>query len=322
MAEKYFLSEPTAKKLQTLLNSGGEYFSGEGEYGGAARELDVPVYFRLTEPLDPCQSARAVEARLLHPECAEFEDVPGGLGTASSSPLKVYDIDQAIRRYNVGLLYSPDTPLPVGTIVQALQENTKEEINPGQNDHGFWRVVGVMGCDCGSTSPTSSQSSDPSEQSSGPSEPSSGPSGPSSQPPSHGSDSSKSTAIVPASWTPTGYAALFIAEMPDVRFDEVMTVRVRQEYDCIPVDPRFLEVCEVETMAVVSACPSEPVVLGAEFVNDHVELKFADPDPSVELTVTIRLSAIRRGFLGDRFTPRTERQFTQNERFINSAYEA
>lgn len=299
---KYFLSEPTAKKLQTLLNSGGENFSEAGQHGGAGRELEIPVYFRLTEEFAPCQDAAAVEARLLHPECAEFEDVPGGIGT--NGPTKIYDVDQAVRRYNVSVGNLPDMPLPQETIVQAVQENSKDEITTGQNDFGFWRLITVMGCECGSETPSSGS---PSE---------------SAPPPSEGSESSKSTAIVPASWTGTGYAALFIAEMPDVRFDEVMTVRVRQEYECIPVDPRFLEVCEVETMAVVSACPSEPVVLGAVFVDDHVELKFADPDPSVELTVTIRLSAIRRGFLGDRFTPRTARQFEQNERFINSAYEA
>jgi hypothetical protein len=380
MAEKYFLSEPTAKKLQTLLNSGGEYFSGEGEYGGAARELDVPVYFRLTVPFFPCQSASAVEARLVTPDCAYFDTVQGGLKAT------IYDINQAVRRHNVSLQYSADDPLPMGTVVQAIQENTSEGLTPGRSDYGCWRLVSVMGCDCGSESQSSSEpSSEPSSGSysetssskpssseppsssswhppssswqpssswnppsysssswskssgsvpsgsgpsgssgSGPSGSSgSGPSGSSGSGPSgSGGGSSKDTAIVPASWTGTGYAALFVAEMPDVRFDEVMSYTGGQESTRVPVDPRFLEVCEVDTMAVVSACPDEPVVIGASFCDGHVELLFAEQRPEKLVTVTMRLSAIRKGFRNDRFTPRSERQFICNERHINSAYPA
>lgn len=287
---KYFLSEPTARKVQALINDGGENIADGREDAGATRELDVPVYFRLTEEFIPCQDAAAVESSLLHPECAEFEDVTGGLGSQGKE-LKVYDVDQAVRRYNVSVGNPADTPLPQDTIVQAVQENSKDEITVGQNDFGFWRLITVMGCDCGSSS-------------------------------SGGSESSKSTAIVPASWTGTGYAALYIAEMPDVRFDEVMTVKVAQEYACVLVDPRYVEVCEGDTIEVVSVCCDEPVVCGAKYVDGVVELKFADPDPRIELTATIRLSAIRRGFKNVRFQPRTARQFEQNERFINSAYEA
>lgn len=331
---KYFLSEPTARKVQALINDNVEGGHIDGQDDGAARELEVPVYFRLTGEFQPCQDAPAVESILLHPECAEFSDVDGGLGSQGKE-LKIYDVDQAVRRYNVSVGNHPDTPLPQETIVQAIQENSKDEITPGQNDFGFWRLITVMGCECGSESsmPESSSGSGSGSGSgseSGSESTSHPPSGSGSEsgsgspppPPSEGSESSKSTAIVPASWTGTGYAALYIAEMPDVRFDEVMTVKVAQEYTCVLVDPRYVEVCEQDTIAVVSVCCDEPVVCGAKYVDGVVELKFADPDPLIELTATIRLSAIRRGFKNIRFEPRTERQFEQNEAFINSAYEA
>lgn len=114
--------------------------------------------------------------------------------------------------------------------------------------------------------------------------------------------------------------------MPNVRFDDVIKFRnIKQEYQELEVDPRYLEVCEAGTVDVVSVVPSEPVVVGAEFENGRISLKFADPDPNLSVSVTIRLSAIRKGF-GDqtrfRFPNRTERQFIANEEFLNSAYPA
>jgi len=108
--------------------------------------------------------------------------------------------------------------------------------------------------------------------------------------------------------------------MPDVRFEEVMKYTGKQEYACVSVDSRYVEVCEHDTIEVVSLCPDEPVVVGAKYNDGVVELKFAEPDPEASVTVIMRLTGIRKGFKSDRFTPRSERQFHDNERFINSAY--
>ena len=320
--KRYTLSEQTAAGVQALVNSIPglpKHVGVENDY--PAPQPSGPVYFELVEQLEPCKSALAKRVRLVDPECLEFEDV---------SPLytvKVYDIQSEVRRWSIENGGYGLTPAPAGTRLQCVPDASADEITPGQGDYTFWRVHSIMSCkDCessqGSSEGSSGSGSGSGSESDGSSkEPPSGSSA-SSEPPPPSEGSSKSSAIVPASWTPGGYAALFITEMPDVRFEEVMSYTGPQEYACVPVDPRYLEVCEVDTMAVVSACPDEPVVVGAKFCEDHVELKFADPNPGELVTVTMRLTAIRKGFRHDRFTPRSERQFICNELFINSAYPA
>ena len=114
---KYFLSEPTARKVQALINNGVEGDHIDGQDNGAARELEVPVYFRLTDPLNPCDSATALEVALLHPDCALFTDVDNGIGGVNigqdgKGKEKIYDVDQAVRRYNVSVGNPPEEPLP------------------------------------------------------------------------------------------------------------------------------------------------------------------------------------------------------------------
>lgn len=99
-----------------------------------------------------------------------------------------------------------------------------------------------------------------------------------------------------------------------------MSFDVPQKDTQLRVDKRYVEVCEESTMKVVSACPSEPVVVGAKYEDGYVKLKFAEQRPDANLEVTLRLSAIRRGFMNDRFTPRSHNQFVANEKFLNSAY--
>ena len=53
-------------------------------------------------------------------------------------------------------------------------------------------------------------------------------------PPSSSSSSSKSTAIVPCSWNETGYVALFIAEMPEVRFDDHVEIFPTKRFSKTP----------------------------------------------------------------------------------------
>lgn len=139
-----------------------------------------------------------------------------------------------------------------------------------------------------------------------------------SDPPPPGSD--KSTAIVPAKFSETGYTALFVAEMPDVRFDEVMIETIRQTDTLIEIDSRFLDVCQHGTVEVISCLPSRPVLLGASVVEEgKIFIQFAE-QRSQEVKLAIRLSGIRRGFKGKRFPNRTREQFVANEKWLNKAY--
>ena len=135
---------------------------------------------------------------------------------------------------------------------------------------------------------------------------------------SGGSD--KSTAIVPASWTDTGYTALYIAESPEVRFDDVMVVKIAKANTYVPIDPRFLEVCEAGSVQVCGCTPDIPVLIGAAVEGSKVHVRIAQSDPNQIVQVVIRLTGIRKGFRGLRFPDRTRAQFEANERFIRSAY--
>lgn len=132
--------------------------------------------------------------------------------------------------------------------------------------------------------------------------------------------SNKSTAIVPAAWSPTGYTALFISEAPEVRFDDVIVATIPQADGAVPIDPRFIAVCEAGTLEVCGSSTDRPAVLAARVAGDHVRLEFADQRPDQELRVVLRLTGIRRGFAGHRFPDRSRAQFDANERFIRSAY--
>jgi len=135
---------------------------------------------------------------------------------------------------------------------------------------------------------------------------------------SSSSSSSKSTAIVPCSWNETGYTALFIAEMPEVRFDDHVEISPTKRFSKTPIDFKFLEVCEPDSVKVISAIGDTGSVRYARVEGQEIILSlplFMRPKK-----VFVRLSGIRRGFRNLRFPDRTENQFNHNEKFINSAY--
>ena len=132
--------------------------------------------------------------------------------------------------------------------------------------------------------------------------------------------SEKSTAIVPASWSPTGYTALFIHEMPEVRFDDVLTAIVTDDETRISIDPRFLEVCEPGSVQVCGCVPDLPIPVGAAVENDANRVRLGARGDTESVNLVIRLTGIRKGFSSQRFPNRTEEQFLANEAFIRSAY--
>lgn len=144
-------------------------------------------------------------------------------------------------------------------------------------------------------------------------------------PSSSGSSSSggesKTTAIVPASWTPDKYTALFIAEMPEVRFDDVVRVRVPEDARgryTVDLDSRYVEVCEKGTIEVVGYATDRATCCGFRVNGGRVTIElpwFRRPS-----YINMRLSAFRKDFFGLRFPNRNGKQFEENESFINSAY--
>ena len=122
------------------------------------------------------------------------------------------------------------------------------------------------------------------------------------------------------SWSPTGYTALFIHEMPEVRFDDVLTATVADDETLISIDPRFLEVCEPGSVQVCGCVPDLPIPVGAAVENDAVRVRLGARGDDESVNLVIRLTGIRMGFGSQRFPNRTEEQFLANEEFIRSAY--
>jgi hypothetical protein len=134
---------------------------------------------------------------------------------------------------------------------------------------------------------------------------------------SEGSGSSKDTAVVPASWSPGGFTALAALECPDVRFDEVMTVEVGKKQSSLSIDPKYVEVCERGTIQVCgySAPDALPYTPGISVEGENLHIHLGKGGPR-KVTLTIRLTAIRRSFLNWRFPNRTRDEFESNERRI------
>jgi hypothetical protein len=133
------------------------------------------------------------------------------------------------------------------------------------------------------------------------------------------SGSSKDTAIVPATYHSTGYAAWFVVEAPEVRFEDVLTVLIKSEKTFVKLDHRFMEGVEQGTVQVVSACPSSPAMVGAVVKGDLLELSIRTMEEDLlPGSVVVKLTAIRRGFRGLRLPARTEVQFHANEAFIQN----
>ncbi len=140
-----------------------------------------------------------------------------------------------------------------------------------------------------------------------------------SSPSSPSLSSSKSPAIVPASWTEDGYTALFTMESPGVEFTDVINVVIPHRNKEITIDHRFIEVCEPGSVVCTGAQPNLPTFVGTEVIGNMVFIEFADQSDS-EVRLIISLRGTRRGFKDVRFPNRTEEQFKANEQFLKSAY--
>jgi len=123
---------------------------------------------------------------------------------------------------------------------------------------------------------------------------------------------------VPASWSPTGYAALFVAESPEVRFDDVMIVEAAAAETRAAIDPRFVAVCHPGSIEVCGLAPDCPVAIGAAVEGGEVVIRLAK-NPARPARVVVRLTGVRRGFAGLRFPDRTRQEFEANERFLKMA---
>ena len=124
---------------------------------------------------------------------------------------------------------------------------------------------------------------------------------------------------MPVSWNEGGYAALFVLESPDVRFEDIMVVEVSQKETLIPIDFKFIDVCEKGTIEVCSCIANEPVNIGAQIINDMLNIKLSKKVKK-PIRLIIKLNGVRKGFRNTRFPNRTKQDFIANEKFLKQAY--
>jgi hypothetical protein len=134
---------------------------------------------------------------------------------------------------------------------------------------------------------------------------------------SGGSDggSDKSTAIVPASWSKHGYTALFTEEAPDVRFHDVMQVKITGRVTWAEMDPRYVEVCAEGAIWVQGVAADRPFPVGVRVCGGEIRIECGRWRRPGEVTVS--LTGIRKGFVNLRFPDKTRAEFEANERFLN-----
>lgn len=112
---------------------------------------------------------------------------------------------------------------------------------------------------------------------------------------------------------------LFCLESPEVRFNDIIRVRMSGQLFHVQLDPRYLSCCAPESIYVSSLVASEPVEVGAQLIGDQIVLRAASEVHN--LRVTLRLSGIRRRRQGVRFPQFTQRQMQNNNRFWGRALE-
>ncbi len=99
-----------------------------------------------------------------------------------------------------------------------------------------------------------------------------------------------------------------------------MMATVTDSDTLLAIDAKYLEVCEPDSVQVCGCVPDLPVLVSATVADGQIRVRLGHRDDDQPVTLTIRLTGIRKGFRGHRFPDRTEEQFLANEAFIRSAY--
>lgn len=102
------------------------------------------------------------------------------------------------------------------------------------------------------------------------------------------------------------YVAMFCVESPDVRFLDVVTAR-RGETE---LDPTYLLACEPGSIKAVGYTADIPTSAAIRVLGDTLFI-----ESEVDCNFTVKLSGIRRGRSGVRFTRKTEMERARNNRF-------
>jgi hypothetical protein len=91
--------------------------------------------------------------------------------------------------------------------------------------------------------------------------------------------------------------AFVSVETPEARLDEYVQVMLyggdTQQKAKIKLDPIYVEACQIGTIQVYGAVGTEPAIIGADVIDDHIELSVTKTN-NRPLTVNLHLSGIRK----------------------------
>jgi len=116
-------------------------------------------------------------------------------------------------------------------------------------------------------------------------------------------------------------------EMPDVRFDDIVTIPVDPSIKATrlhlrqKLDPLFLEVCEPGTIVPIGWNAEGTAACGGAKIEDDtiiVDLILA-PNYPLPINVYVKISGVRRGYLNYRFNLHSDEQLRRNEEFWQRA---
>ena len=111
------------------------------------------------------------------------------------------------------------------------------------------------------------------------------------------------------------YVGLMCTEMPEARFEDVIRIKTNNNSKIKhSIDETFIQVCEKDSISVVSCVPSHPAMVGARIEDSNIIIEIDRYSIPPEY-VTVKLNGIRDGFGGIRFENFTKDQAESNYRF-------
>lgn len=115
---------------------------------------------------------------------------------------------------------------------------------------------------------------------------------------------------------PGQYVGVQCVEMPEVRFEDVLKIKVADSGNIEqPIDPQFVFICEPESIEAVSYVCNKPAIAGVEVIEGHtlkIEFSHATPLPH---SITVKISGIRKGRAGRRFPEYSDKEAASNNAF-------
>jgi hypothetical protein len=112
---------------------------------------------------------------------------------------------------------------------------------------------------------------------------------------------------------------LHVLECPDVRFIDILPFQLRpfSRITYLPIDPRFLAVCEPGSIHVIGLVCAKPYSLRAVLAQDQIRI---ESHVCRALTGSVTLCGIARGHAGSRFPEFTAEQKQRNDEFWSLAF--